>query len=255
MNSIYLNGFSLSILVDNEPVEKIIYRNANYYEMPNQSIYTLELTNDNNVRTDAHVWINEKKIGIWRINPYSTISIKTHKTGERFILFKDDDRDVNYGLIRIEYRPEKPGSSTYTPPIISKKETDPTFANYLCKDYTDTVTPANKIHRSCAMNTDSYDRYVENMLMPQLRKPEKLRTVESIDNVDIANITNIYTRLVINNDKTTTSRQYNLIRQVKNYEHETPIPSKLGLMNPSRPHSISKDSNFTLSKQYNYSNF
>ena len=41
MNSVYLNGFSLEILMEDEPIEKILYNNSNYFGLPNKSEYKL----------------------------------------------------------------------------------------------------------------------------------------------------------------------------------------------------------------------
>ena len=263
MNSIYLNRFSLSILIDGEAAEKVIYRNANYYSMPDNTQYMIELANDNNVKADAHVFINGKKIGAWRINPYSKILVKSPSNSNQMLIMVKENiqngmSDPNYGLIKVEFRPEKE-SSSYNPIPKSNRidNFDPTKVNYLCREYTDTVTPYDKIHRSCAMDTDSYDRYVDNTLLPPIKYPtQKTLMIDSINDIDVNNITIIYCRLVVDNDRSTTSRQYNLIRTTINPSNTTSsAPPPLELRHPSRPHSAAVDSNFTLSRKYLYNDF
>lgn len=242
MNSIYLNGFSVLVLVNREPSEKIIYKDAYYYSMPNNTKYEIELRNDHNVRVDSHVWLHGKKLGVWRINPHQQVLIS-----ENLTLQKGQD-----GLLKVEFRPEKePSSYTYLPQRNSR-DVDPTQVNYLCKEYTDTVTPYDRTHRTCAMDTDSYDRYVESNLMPQIKYQfRQTKMVDSLENIDIENITTIYARLVVDDDRTTTSRQYNMMARA----NPTLPPLPLDLRHPSRPHSAATDSSFTLSKKYYFSNF
>jgi len=75
MDTIFLNGFAMSILSNKEHVKKIIDRRTNYYSLSNTSRFMIKLENNHPIRVDAHVWINNEKMGIWRINPYSNIII------------------------------------------------------------------------------------------------------------------------------------------------------------------------------------
>jgi hypothetical protein len=256
MNSTYLHRFSISILVNGDPAEKIIYRNANYFSMPDNTQYTIELTNDNNVRADAHVSIHGEKIGAWRINPYSKVLVVSPAARKQKLIMSKNSGNTSskeYGLIKVEFKPAKK-SIAYTPS--TKDNFDPTNVNYLCKKYTDTVTPYDKTHRSCAMDTNSYDRYVENTLMPPIKYPTHQQImVDSIDNIDIENITIIYTRLVVDNDRSAVNR-YNLIRTTLNPNKTTSSkPPPLELRHPSRPHTGASNSNFTLSQKYMYSDY
>lgn len=273
MDSIFLNGFSLEILMDNSPIEKIIYRNSSYYSLPNKSEYVIKLGNDHGVKTDAHVWIGNSKIGVWRINPYSKITIeKSANSGKKFILLKEDTiyaqeaivngRDSANGLIKIIFKPEK--ISEYIPkdnPIDSyyqNQSYDPSETQYLCKSYTDTVTPADKIHRFCAMDDDSYSRYIASTLSPIKKisqNNQQYKTVGPLENIDDGNITTIYARLVVDDDRSTARRKYMALRDSGKINNSTTIPPPLELRHPARPHTCDVDSKFTLSKKYWFDSF
>lgn len=263
MNSINLNGYSLEILMDSEPVEKIIYKNANYYALPNNTEYKIRLTNSKDVRTDAYITIDDEKVGVWRINPYSRITLERPTNGNRkFTLIKETSYQPKptgievglqtNGLIKVEFKPEK--YSKYVPDVADyndyhKQTYDPTGVHYLCKSYTDTVTPADKIHRFCALNDSSYDRYVANTLSPPTilsghHNNQSFKKVDSIVDVDTNNITVIYTRLIVDEDKTTSRRQYIHLREANNVNHQTMVPSPINRENPSRPSKCFVNNNF-----------
>lgn len=246
MDSVILNGFSFEILANYgngiwDPLEKIIYKNAYYYSLPDKSEYKLRIGNDHGVIVDAHVSIDNNKIGIWRVNPYSKITIN-----KIFIL---DNRIT--GLFFVEFRPEK--ISTYTPKV-TIQQPDPTESYYLCQDYTDTVTPYDKRHRDCAMDDESYNRYIYSKLSPTIYKQQKPTKVASIDNVDMANITKIYARLVIDNDKSIARRKYMPIHDIKTEQTKTTIPPQITMRHPSRP-SPQYDKTLPLSRTYYFDRF
>lgn len=269
MNSINLNGYSLEILAYGETMEKIIYKNANYYALKNNTEYKIRLTNNKDVRTDAHIWIDEEKVGVWRINPYSRITIERPVNLDRkFTLVKETSyyaREAGIelglqtnGLIKVEFKPEK--YSTYVPKVneyndyYNKQEYDPTGVHYLCKAYTDTVTPADKIHRFCAMNDSSYDRYVSNTLLSPgatvlgNHSDQTFKRTEPIENIDTSNITIIHARLVVDEDKTTNRRNYIHLREANNINHQTLVPPPIR-ENPSRPSKCLMNNNYEASNK------
>ncbi|QKF93700.1 hypothetical protein QKU48_gp0242 [Fadolivirus algeromassiliense] len=263
MNSINLNGYSLEVLTDNEPVEKIIYHDTNYYALPNNTEYMIRLTNNRDVKTDATIWIDNERVGTWRVNPYSRITVeRPGNMNRKFTLVRETSYQAKQagvevglqvnGLIKVEFKPEK--FSEYVPQIRDHTDYlqsyDPTGVHYLCKAYTDTVTPADKIHRFCAMNSNSYDRYVEsNLLSPGAtilgnQSNQQFKKVVPIDNVDTANITVIHTRLVVDDDKSTWRRKYIHLREANNVNNQTLVPPPINREHPSRPSKCFVNNNF-----------
>ena len=256
MDSIFLNGFSLEIFVDNGPVEKVPYRNFNYFALPDKSEYVIKLGNDHGVKTDAHVWIDNEKIGVWRINSYSKVVIESPANiNRKLVLLKEgtinakeagiQSQDNVNGLIKIIFKPEK--LNEYIPKnninddYYQNQSFDPTGVHYLCKTYTDTVTPVDKIHRFCAMNDESYSRYITATLSPAGRSlgdnsQQRFRKVEPLENIDDANITTLYARLVVDDDKSTTKKTYISLRQYGKMNNSTPIPPPLNLRHHDRPY-------------------
>jgi len=224
MNSINLNGYSFELLSNNTVVEKVIYKNANYYALPVNSAYKVRLTNNTAKKADAHIWLGDDKLGVWRVNPYSRITVD-HPAYKLQV-----DK-----LVKVEFKPEK--ISTYNPQT-QNNMVDPTETNYLCHTYTDTVTPYGKSHRTCALSDYNYDRYVAYNLSPRasiLQDIQPPRRVEPITDVDQANITTIYTRLIVDNDVSTSRREYIHMRESNSNNNQTTIPPPIDLEHPARP--------------------
>jgi hypothetical protein len=210
MNSINLNGFSLEILTQDGPAEKFIFHNKNYVSLPNKTEYSLKLGNDLGVRADAHVWINNEKVGIWRINPYSHIIVERDgRMSEKFILSKADscgDTQPN-GFIKVQFKPEM--ISDYEPSINYCSRDDLSGYDRFCQNnsmrcpsYSDTVTPCHQSHQSCNMNIGNYCRYVgtnltEGATIIGSHTYQKFRKVTPLHNIDHSKITYIYALLVI----------------------------------------------------------
>jgi len=259
MNSVLLNGFSLEILDDTGVVEKAIYRNSNYYALADRTEYKLRLGNDHGVKTDAHVWIDNEKVGVWRINPYSRVTIeRPANVSRKFVLLKEGtsaareagigQQDSNNGLVKVVFKPEK--ISAYIPledrsDIYYQNQSlnfDPTNAdaNYFCTSYTDTVTPYGKAHRQCSLTDEGYSRYVESNLSPAgtglgANSDQRFRKVGTLDDIDLANVTTIYARLVVDDDITSERRKYMPLSEVRSINKSTPIPLPINLPHPSRP--------------------
>ena len=228
MDSVFLNGFSLEILMDNSSVEKVIHKNFNYFALPDRSEYVLKLGNDNGTKTDAHVWIDNEKMGVWRIHPYSKVLIeRPANINRKFVLLKEGtthakEADIqnqvsSNGLIKIIFKPEKTNqyvtSNFVNDTYYNNQSFDPTGVQYLCKSYTDTVTPVDKIHRFCAMNDESYSRYVSATLTPAGTalgdtSQQRFRKVEPLESIDEMSITTLYARLVVDDEKSTTKKTY-----------------------------------------------
>lgn len=213
MNSlIILNGYGFDI-IDNRS-KKIVYRKGYYYLLENTSTYKIRLMNNRGVRTDAYCWIGDQKIGIWRVNPYSSIIIEKPVDSEETFRFNKDSNN----LIRVEFCPEQI-TDDYSPPI----RTYPCDDEPICEKYLDTITPYNKNHRVCALSDNSYEKYILNNLSigynVSLPKPKK---VDKLETIDKANVTIIYAKLIEKDDNL---HQYKNIKNTKMYnDYETMIP-------------------------------
>jgi hypothetical protein len=118
MNNITDNGFSLEILVNGSMPAKIKFINGAYYIiMKHKQEYKIMLSNNNSVRANADVWIDNQIIGSWRLNPYSAIIIERPVEFNRKFLFLQEGTTIanrsgivnhsnNNGLIKVLFKPE-----------------------------------------------------------------------------------------------------------------------------------------------------
>jgi len=281
MDAIYLNGFSFELLTKNgtieqrETVEKIIYKDSNYYTLPNLSEYEIRLGNDNNIRVDVHIWINNHKVGTWRINPYSRIviykpinSIKNFRLISKF--------GIKSHLIKAIFKPELQGN--YDLADLYKgdffKREDQTIYPYHCNIYTDTVSPEG-LNRHCAYTAKRYlygltENNYTNTSSYKGDCPRYIK-VNPLKNIDKNKITIIYSRLIVDDDYGTYRRNYLLNNKANNISI---APPNVELINPLRPiqqsfyftpksnydnkclpYKYSNDNPFTLSKKYYFDNF
>lgn len=213
MKSIYKNGFSIEITkyYNDTPdfIQKILYRNSNYYTFSNDIPYSIVLSNSNDVRADAHVWINDYKLGIYRVNPRSIVTVSTYKNGD--LLTINDNSNTYSEIIKVEFVGEKYRGDNiiYTNPTRNTLP-DVTLAYPNCNNnYTDGTTPSNINNRRCAVDALNYElnyipkygnalfsTFVNNMqndrysTIPQIKK----------NNINKEEITTIYTRIFINKD-------------------------------------------------------
>src|SRR3990172_2380545 len=149
MDSVQLNGFSISIIADGRPVKKVIYGEDDYFGLPDRTEYMIRLANNHDARVDAHVWVNGEKAGVWRIGRKSSITIeRPAHIARKFTLVSEKGEvgrnagiahnDTDNGLIKVVFKPE----------LMIR----PVFYNYgyghkyeyEYDGYTDTVTPYNK---------------------------------------------------------------------------------------------------------------
>jgi len=91
---------------------------AYYFVLPHESEYKIRLTNDNDVRCDAIVYVDGDKIGTWRINEHGRITIeRPANKARKFTLLKTKSHEgimsgmrsgkFENGLVKIIFRPEK----------------------------------------------------------------------------------------------------------------------------------------------------
>jgi hypothetical protein len=118
MDTVRENGFSLEVLSKGITARKHIIHNANYISLSHNSEYKLRLTNDNDTRVDATVWIDNENVGTWRVKPYRSITIERPVNVSRKFTFLEENTSSAYesgivsgaeenGLIKVIFKPEK----------------------------------------------------------------------------------------------------------------------------------------------------
>jgi len=261
MDSIQEGKFSLEVLIQTGPAEKVIYKGFNYYDMKDGSQFKLKLGNHSDRKTDAHIWFDRDKIGIWRINPYSEVVVSSNN----FIAIRNDKQYLQKDLLRIVYLPEK-----YEPKI---DYNNPTIM-YSCNgsinrkcfnNYTDTVTPVDKLNKRCLLPACDYLKnrplYGKGLIStfpetaqkglgintPLGKLNSRYKKVEPLKEVDEEMKRTVYSRIIPNKDSPSNRRKYNGIKQSK---YNDKVPPLMDLRYPSRPHTCNVDSDFTFSKVY-----
>lgn len=117
-----MSRFDVQILSDH--VKRI---GEYYYTLPNYSNYQIRLINNGDTRADAYVSIDGEKIGIWRVNAYSSIVIERPANLNRKLVFSKeyDTTDKKLGIqiinpasgtVSVTFKPE---AYTITPYIES----------------------------------------------------------------------------------------------------------------------------------------
>jgi hypothetical protein len=214
MNSVFNKGFSLEILSNNMPVQKIIYNKSSYYALYSNSYYKIRLTNTHNVRVDAHIYIGGQLIGVYRINPNSTIVVNNDNIGNNLIMMKH--QNFASGLVKIVFVPEKYENSTdyMNPSRISKPDVN--IYRWNCySDYTDGVTPHNVNNKRCIVDALDYEINQRPVYGRELEKTfiktnnrYQIGPKINNNNIDTNNITTIYAQLYVNDDKTFYTNPY-----------------------------------------------
>ncbi len=255
MDSVYKNGFLFEILNNDEPVEKVIYENSNYFSLPDYTFYSFRLTNYHVVNTDVHVWIEGTKVGIWRIYPKSRIVIDRCKTGARFVTKKPYIKEYLTGLIKVLFVPEMTPcyncDEEYDDRMVKP---DPTIYRWNCSEYTDSVTPHTNNNRKCSLTAQQYSEPSEFYKTDELDKYHKrniMKRVKPLQNINRYMATEMYVRIVVDNDHSIYQRKYAIMR-----EAQSNIPPPVMIReHPQRPFSYNSDAPFALSHVYRFSNF
>lgn len=261
MNAVIENGFMLEVLTEkygiDEVVEKIIKCGWNYYTMAEGTEYKLRLKNHHDVRVDAHVWIDGEKIGVWRINPRGFIVIeRPANVARRLRLLRERSGMANVagikeneenGLVKIIFYPEK---KIYNEAIALSpwNKTDVIRYDKGCMYYNDTVTQGRSNQRWCAQSAEKYSHmngltpprmtrgYLDRATALGIESEQRWRTTTAIEDKDIdkEDVTTIWVRLIIDNDKTVYKEQYIGLRQGL---YNTLRPPKMREKHPRRPKS------------------
>lgn len=258
MDSVYLNGFSLEILVDDSPVEKILYNNSNYFSLSDKSEYAIKLSNNHSTKADACVWIDDIKMGTWRINPYSKITIeRPANINRKFTLLKEgtntarnagiSNKNSSNGLIKITFKTEQKEHDS-----INMRDNicyNQSFKSYCSKSLN--MNSTNSAHNmnnmnllsntesSCWSNSDSYDKgYSKCITSPSSLSAagtalgddsnQRFKTAKPLKNIDETKTTTIYARLAVDNK----TKQRNKYMSLKEINNATSIPPPIGNIEP-----------------------
>ncbi|MCJ7637814.1 MAG: hypothetical protein MUO21_10025 [Nitrososphaeraceae archaeon] len=226
--SISLNGFGLSIF----PSEKVTRNGSTYFTMPDKTEYTIELSNDRGTKTDVHVWIDGKKVGVWRLSSYSRISIERPvDVQKKFVLLKEGtnaayDAEIkcgksDNGLVKVEFRPEREGCFDDS-------------INYFGYDGRRYFNQSSSINKSFGCNNQMLECNSSGDRCSGLSAAgtglgsdshQRFRNVDAIHDVDIENITEINARLVVDNNSTQ-YRQFTPLRE-QNVRYSNSVPPPL----------------------------
>lgn len=231
MNRISINGFSLSILSNGMSARKENIHGAYYFLLSHGSQYKLKLFNDHNTKCDAEIWIDDEKIGTWRINSHHDIVIERPSTINRKFVFLKENSCVanlaginvnrNNGLIKIVFKPEREymlfnnnfdsnmGQSSFmglcANNCMPKSSMSIQPLNYQFSNYS---------HGATALGNKSHQEF---------------DTISPIYDVDSSNITTIMARLIIDES----DYECKPLVSLKNTLNTTTYPSRL----PANPWS------------------
>lgn len=184
MNSFIQNNFGIAVTSQDMPAEKIVYKGRNSFKLQKNSSYALHITNNNNVKADIYILLNDKNIGVWRINPYSKITLNNaNNNNQDFTLTYDN---TNFKLI---FKPEK--FSTYEPLANQVQSCENLTIN--CRSYTDSFVAFDQMDRPCIMSTDNYDKYIATTLAPNFLKRGCIqdKIVNPLEDIDTSHIETI----------------------------------------------------------------
>ncbi len=190
-NKIQNNKFSLEILSPTSLITTVNIDGNDYFTLSQNSRYNMRLGNYRSVACDAYVYMDSNLIGLWRINPYSTIIIKNQVTKGDFV-FQDNNnyennniiKNTDDGLIKVIFKPAK---------IIYREIYSKVNNGFTREDG--------------SLITDEYNSIIKPIRRRQEMTDEKARQFYNFGNnytrqlvdIDTANITIIYARLIVDN--------------------------------------------------------
>lgn len=114
--SVIQNNYSVDVFTTRGKIKKHERLGFAYYPLMDGEKYNVQISNQNPTRCDAHVWINKKKIGVKRLNPNQTVTIKnlTYRSNRRFTApwVTSNCHELANGLVKVTFKPEA-GSCGY----------------------------------------------------------------------------------------------------------------------------------------------
>jgi len=96
-----LNGYTVEIVTINGTVGSKTINGAHYIPLDDRTEYKLRISSNKGLRTDATVWIDGNKVGVWRIKPYGSITVERPVNNARkFTFLKEGSRSAVQGGIK-----------------------------------------------------------------------------------------------------------------------------------------------------------
>lgn len=116
------NAYSINIVTDVGQIKKMYQSGYNYYPMMSDQAYSIKLSNSNPSRCDAYVYLGGRSLGIYRIQPFSSIVIPS--TSSKRLVFTIANSFTNKwstvdcdtssaGLIKVVFNPESSACGSY----------------------------------------------------------------------------------------------------------------------------------------------
>lgn len=239
-----LNGFSVEILADMvRPVYKEGYQ---FFAIPDRQTYKLKLGNQNCARCDATVTIDGEKAGVWRIEPFSTITIERPvNVNRRFTFVKEISPEAysagvavgnyNNGVITVKFDPEKQTRTSWKSPVMHPgiNENECYFQDSTLRT---TKICSNKQSFSATNNYNTYGNkeFASGATVLGEHSGQKFVDVSPIYDVDIDKATSISLRLVVDDYYT---KPYISMREASQYKVKSiNEPPRIDDVPPKRPY-------------------
>ena len=94
------NGFSVNVKVDRSYQNKLRENGYNYVPLTNGSWYSVVLQNDNSTRCDVELFIDDIKMGKWRIDPHNSVELnRPTNTDNKFYFVEENGMDAALGNV------------------------------------------------------------------------------------------------------------------------------------------------------------
>lgn len=111
------NDFAIGIIVGGSPKHSVIRKGFRYVPMEHESEYKIRLVNRHTTRADATIKIDGRKVGTWRVNPKTSVTIeRPDNEHKKFTFFKESTTGAmlsgivtgasDNGLIEVKFVPE-----------------------------------------------------------------------------------------------------------------------------------------------------
>lgn len=95
-----LNGYTIEIVTLSGVTNSRTINGAHYVPLDDRTEYKLRIHSNKGVRTDATVWIDGNKVGVWRVKPYGSITIERPVNNARkFTFLKEGSQAARQGGI------------------------------------------------------------------------------------------------------------------------------------------------------------
>lgn len=208
-----INNFGVNILnKNNKKFNTLTIEKGTYVLLKNKTEYKIKLSNKKYQKCDATVYIDGENIGTWRINGNNTVIIeRPSKINKKFTYFDENSVQVEKagisknneknGLIRVIFRPEKEN-----------------FFREQCLDYNflsgsdglkTTLNNSTPTNYAMPLNNFSKKKYSSGATLLGKHSDQNFNVIEPINNYDYNNFTEIYLRLITQeNDEESDDEEY-----------------------------------------------